>query len=806
MADDIQIRQPQPDVASAPLDFSDLGGQKVDAQQLSQSAQTSVQAHQPSVWERVQAAVTHGIPKFNSDFEVASHTDDGKLSDGSKPSMQLVTPQAAMTAQEQKDHPIATGLAESAGELTSPGSVATLAGSGGLGELGVAGKALIPRLVSAGFSAQALTGAYQKLPEFKKAMDSGDAAEAERILTHIVIESGMGILGAQHATGGAAAIEGAVTRGSKAASKATGLVGERGAVSANGLPKVNPSSTIDFSDLGGKQIAPAESLDLQHLDGAVKTPGKVKNPHVDFADLGGTQVAEAPKLLHEDGKKFNTIRLNRGDKTEGMVKYTLPPSGEASITAANIDPSLKGQGFGRKMYERAAQEAKARGASAITLDLTGTDSYDSARVWDSLMRDNPTQITKIASKTGSPGYRWDFNATNAPETVSDAPALQQPPAERGDSYAGGSEQDPARENAPNNQKPDFAALGEQAGVKFLGTMGEEFPQAAIATFQDPQSGTSIGVKLKDFSPEQLQKQIADARERMSADLPNGQDSDTVAGMAKEPTRVSGDDVVKHIMDTSSIHNENDAHQLAGLDSGGEYDLKDIPVSKLNQSNEVDSDLATKYAKRNTPLPAVVLDGDGRLRDGNHRLAAAKLRGDETIKAYVPVDSTTGKSADFSDKPVKNPFTPEELDDLEKAYPTKQPSSQSGQDSGSVAAKKSEDWKPPAGLEKGIPQSEAVESEIPLSKLSVNANSFSRASGNVSRGRGTRTPGPISVFYNPDNGQYLVDDGHHRLVEAYRRGDTTIPAKIWSGYSDTIPNVPAENRIDLSPDEPEDEER
>lgn len=514
-----------------PLDFSDLGGQKVDAQPS--QPQTTMQAHQPSIWERVQSAVTHGIPKFNSDFEVVSHTDDGKLSDDTTPSMQLVTPQAGMTAQEKKDHPIATGLAESAGELTTPGSVAMLAGSGGLGELGAAGKALVPRLVSAGFSAQALAGAYQKLPEFKKAMDAGDASEAERILTHIVIESGMGILGAQHATGGAAAVESAVTRGSKAVSKATGLVGERGAVSANGLPKGNPSSAIDFSDIGGKQIAPAESLDLQHLDGAVKTPGKVKNPHVDFADLGGTQVAEAPKLLHEDGKKFNTIRLNRGDKTEGMVKYTLPPSGEASITAANIDPSLKGQGFGRKMYERAAQEAKARGASAITSDLTGTDSYDSARVWDSLMRDNPTQITKIASKTGSPGYRWDFNATNTPETAAEPLAVQQPPAEQGDSPAGGSEHADSAENAPNSQKPDFAALGEQAGVKFLGTMGEEFPQAAIATFQDPQSGTSIGVKLKDFSPEQLQKQIADARERMSAGLPKDQNSDTVAGMAKK---------------------------------------------------------------------------------------------------------------------------------------------------------------------------------------------------------------------------------------------------------------------------------
>jgi ParB-like chromosome segregation protein Spo0J len=56
-----------------------------------------------------------------------------------------------------------------------------------------------------------------------------------------------------------------------------------------------------------------------------------------------------------------------------------------------------------------------------------------------------------------------------------------------------------------------------------------------------------------------------------------------------------------------------------------------------------------------PLPPIVLGLESRahrdkpemvtyyvIRDGNHRVAAAKLRGDSKIKAYVPADATKVK--------------------------------------------------------------------------------------------------------------------------------------------------------------------
>ena len=98
-----------------------------------------------------------------------------------------------------------------------------------------------------------------------------------------------------------------------------------------------------------------------------------------------------------------------------------------------------------------------------------------------------------------------------------------------------------------------------------------------------------------------------------------------------------------------------------------------------------------------------------------------------------------------------------------------------------------DWKP-EGLEQGIPHSEPVKATVPISDIRINKRSLEGAQRNVAFGKGTKTKGPVELFYNTDNGQVLVEDGHHRLAQAIAKGDKSIPATIWSGYSDTIPNV------------------
>jgi hypothetical protein len=118
--------------------------------------------------------------------------------------------------------------------------------------------------------------------------------------------------------------------------------------------------------------------------------------------------------------------------------------------------------------------------------------------------------------------------------------------------------------------------------------------------------------------------------------------------------VDGSDVVNHLMKTSKI-SEEDARYLTKQYGAGKYALKDVPIQRVPDTQE-DLDnfvprkgyvyagdnynpaLAEKYAKLKSPLPAIVLDRDGEVVDGNHRIAAADMRGDKTIKAYVPIEN------------------------------------------------------------------------------------------------------------------------------------------------------------------------
>jgi hypothetical protein len=171
---------------------------------------TTISARTPSVWERIKNVFTEGIPAFDNTgkFEAAAHTDTGKLVSGETPRMQVITPEAAMTAGEREKHPVLTGTAEVVGGLTSPESAITIAGTGGLGEMGGIAGRIVPRLVSAGFSSQMIYGAYQQIPEVKKALEAGDYSTAKRLITKIALQGGLATLGLKHAATGKGAVTG----------------------------------------------------------------------------------------------------------------------------------------------------------------------------------------------------------------------------------------------------------------------------------------------------------------------------------------------------------------------------------------------------------------------------------------------------------------------------------------------------------------------------------------------------------------------------------------------------------------------
>jgi hypothetical protein len=173
----------------------------------------------PTVWERVRQAVTAGIPRYSSRTAYNPKYGD----------MQLVSPEEAMTPAEQQRHPILTGAGEIAGGLTSPESVALIAGTAGFGELPGAA-AMLPRLMSAGFGAQAIYSAAKTYPEIRAAIARNDAPETLRLLTHAVGNIAMAALATQHAVSGEGAVTGKVkpveTAGQEIPTAATSPIGE----------------------------------------------------------------------------------------------------------------------------------------------------------------------------------------------------------------------------------------------------------------------------------------------------------------------------------------------------------------------------------------------------------------------------------------------------------------------------------------------------------------------------------------------------------------------------------------------------
>lgn len=102
----------------------------------------------------------------------------------------------ATVADVQRLHPLATGAAEAVGGLAGSALIDPrnwpLLATGGA-------QNAAKRLMSAGFSGQMLYGAYQKYPEVKRAMDSGDHLATARLMTDMGLRATMGGLSALHA-------------------------------------------------------------------------------------------------------------------------------------------------------------------------------------------------------------------------------------------------------------------------------------------------------------------------------------------------------------------------------------------------------------------------------------------------------------------------------------------------------------------------------------------------------------------------------------------------------------------------------
>jgi hypothetical protein len=105
---------------------------------------------------------------------------------------------------DKTKNPATKAIAEALDGFTSPSNIAIMAETGGLGMVSTPqALAVSNRLLSAGFSAQAIATAYKNLKGVKDAYDKGDSTEATYLMTHAVVNGTLGYLAANHASEGA---------------------------------------------------------------------------------------------------------------------------------------------------------------------------------------------------------------------------------------------------------------------------------------------------------------------------------------------------------------------------------------------------------------------------------------------------------------------------------------------------------------------------------------------------------------------------------------------------------------------------
>ena len=81
----------------------------------------------------------------------------------------------------------------------------------------------------------------------------------------------------------------------------------------------------------------------------------------------------------------------------------------------------------------------------------------------------------------------------------------------------------------------------------------------------------------------------------------------------------------------------------------DYILKKIRLSSLIPDWNMDLNRAKEYAEMHTDVPPIVYDRLGKsIIDGNHRVEAAKMRGDKTILAYVGLRNNPNWQGDIEE--------------------------------------------------------------------------------------------------------------------------------------------------------------
>lgn len=88
--------------------------------------------------------------------------------------------------------------------------------------------------------------------------------------------------------------------------------------------------------------------------------------------------------------------------------------------------------------------------------------------------------------------------------------------------------------------------------------------------------------------------------------------------------------------TKVIHKGETDNSLSDrIMSNKYYNLIEIDLETIDTCGfSIDYNKAEEYSKLNTNAEPIILDSTGMLIDGLHRIEAAKIKGKETIMAYI----------------------------------------------------------------------------------------------------------------------------------------------------------------------------
>jgi hypothetical protein len=299
---------------------------------LNPSGPTIEAAPEPSVVQKAKKIVTEGIPRYSS--RTVENPKYGRE--------QFLSPEEALTPAEQKQAPVLTGALESAGGLTSPGTIGTVAATAGLGET----PALIQKVAEGLFALQMGKGVYDQYPELKASIEKGKAAttpeqradafaDTQRILTHMGVDSFMALEAATHAGKGAGEVASKVgTHLKDLAQTAVASAKEEGKAA---LEAKAPEGSLEagFAKLGGKKVGSVPQQ-LYHGTPSGDLRGGEQGLHVG-TQRAATQALEARIGIRADGQPWDGTQeygktLLAGKKT--LAK--LDPTGN-NVTGYNVD-------------------------------------------------------------------------------------------------------------------------------------------------------------------------------------------------------------------------------------------------------------------------------------------------------------------------------------------------------------------------------------------------------------------------------------------------------------------------------------